>query len=1051
MSEYVYSAFISYKHDPDEALAGVIQEQIEHFSVPKAYRESALADGKHLKRVFRDSTELTGNFNLEESIKDALSKSAFLIVIISEETKHSTWVLQEIEYFLKDHDRDHILTVLSSGDDPEACYPEKLTRILLEDGTEEVIEPLSVDYRDYQTERGQHNRKNRKVYAREFPRIAAPLLGVSYDDLVKRRERYRKQRIFILVNTALVITSVALVYFIWTEIRVKRNYREAMKRQSQILINNSLEALEENDRTGAIRYALQALPTKEGDPDMPVTPKAEYALSRAVGAYVIPFDPEKETPIRRIELNNGIYKYETDPTGRYVLCVDNDQWLRLDDIEEDRVLYNGSLHEYGRFVDLYVCGGEFYIQTLTGEGWKLYHVAKDGTFQLTLNLSEFLDKSTVYSSIDVMVAGNRIFFLFRPDVQGKKVNVVVYAYSPEENGMSRYDMTIPGNEHTAFDHFRYDPGCDAITFSYYEQDDAFQVIRSGVGVYSPEKNSLKMYDVEPVQIDEYLIEGDRIFYLADLPYEIFGNKGVHFVEYSIKVGCVGMDGKSGWLTKDVRYGDAAEEPIMKEVVIDNKSYVLVGTSDALSVHDAENGEMFRRCEFHSDVKDIWYKDTIGAILEYGELARIELSDPIYTITEAFNIYIENVKRIEDSFTGGSLTFIVDDERDMIIYAEGWGDNSFVPLENASAVSVLGSATHGTLTAVILQEQGYEMCLIDTETMKELWRKPLPEEAFSGVYMEILVDFTEDGSKIHLFNYGLPREEMYEFYYSVEDGSQERVSIRGMEGLIGNRTNCMVIPGYPAYLVHDQERPEQGYRIYRLEEGSFTEYELQLPEEDYENLSTYSSSEDGRFQLLQAERAGKRDILLYDLEQDSCKVLEEISNRNKEDVFNIRVFYSDGKAIICESDARFCCIFDLVTGTQILQIEIPDSSVGSATIHEGYVYLFGYDGYLREYDMKKEKWKRSVRLTNHFEILNQGKWYFDGESILFSFKGEDMERRLFVLDEEELELTEEIGSFVDYIPDTRTFLVNDGKVAFGGFKKHTLDELIEMGYEQLGDH
>ena len=31
MSEYTYSAFISYKHDPDETFAAAIQEQIEHF------------------------------------------------------------------------------------------------------------------------------------------------------------------------------------------------------------------------------------------------------------------------------------------------------------------------------------------------------------------------------------------------------------------------------------------------------------------------------------------------------------------------------------------------------------------------------------------------------------------------------------------------------------------------------------------------------------------------------------------------------------------------------------------------------------------------------------------------------------------------------------------------------------------------------------------------------------------------------------------------------------------------------------------------------------
>ena len=37
----------------------------EHFYVPKSFRNAPLSEGKRLKRVFRDSTEFAGNFNLE--------------------------------------------------------------------------------------------------------------------------------------------------------------------------------------------------------------------------------------------------------------------------------------------------------------------------------------------------------------------------------------------------------------------------------------------------------------------------------------------------------------------------------------------------------------------------------------------------------------------------------------------------------------------------------------------------------------------------------------------------------------------------------------------------------------------------------------------------------------------------------------------------------------------------------------------------------------------------------------------------------------------------
>ena len=1052
MSEYIYSAFISYKHDPDAAFAAAIQEQIEHFYVPKSFRNAPLSEGKRLKRVFRDSTEFAGNFNLEESIKEALSKSAFLIVIISEETKHAAWVQQEIEFFLKDHDRDHILTVLSSGENPRECYPEVLTKLVQPDGTEEIIEPLSVDYRDYDPKRSVRNKENRRVYKREFPRIVAPILGVSYDDLVKRQERYRKQRAFIIANTALAIVSIALVYFVWSEIRVNRNYREAMKRQSEILVNNSLESLNENDRTAAILYALKALPTEEGGKDMPVTARAKYALSRATGAYVIPNDPSKETPVRRIEMNNGVRFFETDSTGRYILCVDNDQWLRMEDLEKEQLLFDGSIHEYGSFVDMYVCEDEFYIQTISGEGWNLYHVAKDGTFHKALNMNEVVTGSHSYSAVNVLAAGDRIFFIFQLDSKDEKAELMVLSYSPKDGVRSQFQTAVSGKMKPQLGHFKYDPENDAITFCYSETDEDSQVVRAGVGIVAPNRESPEMYDTEPLRINDYLIEGENIFYLAGLPEETFGDKGTCYSEYALKIGCIRMNKAEGWLTKDTRYGGSAEEPILKTAVIDGKNCLLVGTSDALSVHAVENGQILRRCELHSDIKDIWYKDTVGAVLKHGELARIDLSAPGYTVTETFNINIEKVKRIDRSFLDKTMTFILDDEQNLTVFTEGWGDESFVRIGQDAVLSIPGAATRGKLSAVILQDQksnGYELSLIDTEHMTERWRKKLPEELFSGVYTDVSIDFTEDGSTIRLFTYGLPREEMIEFYYSVEDGTEDRIRISGTEGLLQESITCMTIRGYPAYLVYDPENPKSGYKILCIQEGELKEHKLMLPAEDTKVITAYASSDDGRYQLLAARQNGYQDVLLYDLSEDSCKVLEGISHRKEDDILDLSVYYSDGKVIIFETDRKICSVFDPSTGNAVIQIDFQESTVASVDIHDNRLLVFGSDGYLREYDLKKGNLKNTVRITKPFEAMGRGEWYYDEDSILLCFS-DDSGRKVYVLDIKELEPTDEIESFVSYIPETHTFLVNDTEVSFGGFKKHTLDELIEMGHEQLGE-
>ena len=438
-----------------------------------------------------------------------------------------------------------------------------------------------------------------------------------------------------MVNTALAIVSIALVYFVWSEIRVNRNYREAMKRQEEILVNYSLESLDENDRTAAILYALKALPTEEGGKDMPVTSGAKYALSLATGAYVIPNDSSKETPVRRIEMNNGIHFFETDSTGRYVLCVDNDQRLRMEDLEKEQVLYDGTLHEYGRFVDMYVCNDEFYIQTVSGDGWNLYHAAKDGTFRNVLNTKDAADLSPGYSAVNVLAADNRIFFVFQTDSRDDKTELKVMSYSTEDEVLSQFQTTVFGKMRPELDHFRYEPEKDAITFCYSETDEDFQVVRAGVGILTPGSDSPEMYDTEPFRIDDYMIDGERIFYLAGLPDESVGNKGTFYTEYTLKIGYIRMNKKEGWFTEDTRYGGSTEQPILKTALIGDSSCILVGTSDAVSIYAVESGQLLRRCELHSDVKDIWYKDTVGAVLECGELARIDLNDPVYTVTDVF--------------------------------------------------------------------------------------------------------------------------------------------------------------------------------------------------------------------------------------------------------------------------------------------------------------------------------------------------------------------------------------------------------------------------------
>ena len=109
-----YNAFISYKHAPeDNKVAEAVQKGLERFHIPHKIRKKTGI--KRIDRIFRDKDELPITSDLSDSIADALSEADYLIVICSTNTKESTWVPREIDYFLKNHSKRQIFTVLAEG------------------------------------------------------------------------------------------------------------------------------------------------------------------------------------------------------------------------------------------------------------------------------------------------------------------------------------------------------------------------------------------------------------------------------------------------------------------------------------------------------------------------------------------------------------------------------------------------------------------------------------------------------------------------------------------------------------------------------------------------------------------------------------------------------------------------------------------------------------------------------------------------------------------------------------------------------------------------
>jgi len=324
--EYIYDAFISYRHTAlDRTIADKLQKRLERYKPP-----SSALGGRGFKklRIFRDETELPTSSNLSDDIRNALENSRFLIVLCSKTTKQSKWCMQEINHFKEIHGgmTDKIVTVLTEGE-PADVFPIELcteTRTIIDDdGTERKetvdIEPLAANVSALTI------KESLKKLKREFLRVAAPLYGCGFDALYNRNQRRFVRRVvtisaaMVLFLTAFGIYSSAMIIQINRQrieleqktieleegaiilneantalankndeldsanTQLEQTNNDLLIEESRFLSKESALQLEADDRIGAIRSALSALPT--GTNDRPWTPQAEFALSQALSAY----------------------------------------------------------------------------------------------------------------------------------------------------------------------------------------------------------------------------------------------------------------------------------------------------------------------------------------------------------------------------------------------------------------------------------------------------------------------------------------------------------------------------------------------------------------------------------------------------------------------------------------------------------------------------------------------------------------------------------------------------------------------------------------------
>lgn len=279
--EREYIAFISYRHTPvDREAAVTLQRLIERYRIPKALRR----DGEpHLGTIFRDTDELNVSPDLSQSLCTAMDHSEYMIAICSPQYKESAWCREEISYFLKHHDIDHVLPVLVSGE-PADAFPEELWRRSVVEGEETVSEPLAANVA------GKTVKEMRQNIKREYLRLVAGILGCHYDDLVQRQRRYERRRGAVAIGAVFAVLLAFIGMLLVKNAQINARYQEARENQARYLSTVALEQYGKGNAKSALKSVLTILP--EGKEKGPVVPEQMYALATVLNAYNSSYVPK---------------------------------------------------------------------------------------------------------------------------------------------------------------------------------------------------------------------------------------------------------------------------------------------------------------------------------------------------------------------------------------------------------------------------------------------------------------------------------------------------------------------------------------------------------------------------------------------------------------------------------------------------------------------------------------------------------------------------------------------------------------------------------------